>query len=63
MRRKYERLRRIEQSHNADEFLLAEIQDYKVRILVSIIIIYLVFLIKIFILFFVQIIIRLKNNI
>ncbi|TNN20610.1 Ribosomal protein S6 kinase beta-1 isoform 3 [Schistosoma japonicum] len=30
VRRKYERLRKIEQSHNADEFLLAEIQDYKV---------------------------------
>ncbi|CAH8528047.1 unnamed protein product [Schistosoma mattheei] len=29
VRRKYERLRKIEQSHNADEFLLAEIQDYK----------------------------------
>ncbi|THD22905.1 Ribosomal protein S6 kinase beta-1 [Fasciola hepatica] len=29
LRRKYERLRKIEQSHNADEVLLAEIQDYK----------------------------------
>lgn len=29
IRRKYERLRKIEQSHNADEVLLAEIQDYK----------------------------------
>lgn len=30
LKRKYERLRKIEQSHNADEVLLAEIQDYKV---------------------------------
>ncbi|VDK33220.1 unnamed protein product [Taenia asiatica] len=29
LKRKYERLRKIEQSHNADEVLLAEIQDYK----------------------------------
>ncbi|KAF6774388.1 hypothetical protein AHF37_08052 [Paragonimus kellicotti] len=29
IRRKYERLKKIEQSHNADEVLLAEIQDYK----------------------------------
>ncbi|GAA31256.2 E3 ubiquitin-protein ligase Bre1 [Clonorchis sinensis] len=29
LRRKFERLRKIEQSHNADEVLLAEIQDYK----------------------------------
>ncbi|VEL39317.1 unnamed protein product [Protopolystoma xenopodis] len=29
LRRKYERLRKIEQSHNADQVLLAEIQDYK----------------------------------
>lgn len=33
LKRKYERLRKIEQSHNADEVLLAEIQDYKVRLI------------------------------
>ncbi|CAH8484562.1 unnamed protein product [Dicrocoelium dendriticum] len=29
LRRKYDRLKKIEQSHNADEVLLAELQDYK----------------------------------